>query len=323
MLSSFCFVAKNVLGAIPMYSMMRSWHGKNRGNMMASWYSLDPTNIETSWQRRIEGRSLEMSAALIGVIGWFLLAVPIVQLAWILSKGGKRKLGVHILLASLGVGGAGVECFARLMMVGLSNASFWLAKDFNLDSWDSEGDGTGWRVLEMIHIVTRGLTLWVDAFEALALFGVTVLLLYSVRTEPRFRVEREPSEDTPDASIAETDEVANETPPSPPPETAFSSGTAKVTLAPTFKRPFIYYGLFVGLLSLADFVFDILRFLDWMLFGRLAAAFQIVLGVVFLPIWLLCLARQLPQATERFEGEMRRRDLLLDAQGDEPKRVVS
>ena len=266
---------------------------------------------------------------MIGVLGWFLLAVPIVQMAWILSKGGKRKLGVHILLASLGVGGAGVECFARLMMVGLSNASFWLAKDFNLDSWDSEGDGTGWRVLEMIHVVTRGLILWVDAFEAIALFGVTVLLFYSVRTEPRFRVRREPSiiidssEDTPDASTTEADEMANETPPSPQPKTAFSSGTARVTLAPTFKRPFIYYGLFVGVLSLADFVFDILRFLDWMLFGSLAATFQLVLGVVLLPIWLLCLARQLPQATERFEGEMRTRDLLLEDRGDEPKSVVS
>ena len=268
-----------------------------------------------------------MTAAMIGVLGWFLLAVPIVQLAWILSKGGKRKLGVHILLASLGVGGAGVESFARMMMVGLSNTSMWLAKDFNLDSWDSEGDGTGWRVLEMIHIATRGLILWVDAFEALALFGVTVLLFYSVQTEPRFRVERDPSiiihaEDAPDA-ISQTDEMANETPPSPPPKNAFSNGTAKVTLEPTFKRPFIYYGLFIGVLSLADFVFDILRFVDWMLFGRLAAAFQIVLGVVFLPIWLLCLARHLPPATERYEEEMRRRDLLLDARGDELKSVVS
>ena len=45
---------------------------------------------------------------------------------------------------------------ARLLLVGMNNAAEWLAKDFNLDSWTSENDGTGWRVLEMIHIVTRG-----------------------------------------------------------------------------------------------------------------------------------------------------------------------
>ena len=41
-------------------------------------------------------------------------------------------------------------------MVGMNNAAIWLAKDFNLSSWTSENDGTGWRVLEMIHMVTHG-----------------------------------------------------------------------------------------------------------------------------------------------------------------------
>lgn len=58
----------------------------------------------------------------------------------------------------LAVFGGLIELLARLLMVGMTNASMWLAKDFNLDNWTSEtsNDGTGWRVLEMIHTVTHG-----------------------------------------------------------------------------------------------------------------------------------------------------------------------
>ena len=79
-------------------------------------------------------------------------------------------MGLHMALASLGICGGIIELLARLLTVGMTNAAQWLAKDFNLDNWDTTGDGTGWRVLEMIHIVTRGMILWIDAFEALAFF---------------------------------------------------------------------------------------------------------------------------------------------------------
>ena len=78
----------------------------------------------------------------------------------------------------MGICGGIIELLARLLTVGMTNAAQWLAKDFNLDDWDSEGDGTGWRVLEMIHIVTRGMVLWIDAFEALALLGIAIVIFY-------------------------------------------------------------------------------------------------------------------------------------------------
>ena len=42
-----------------------------------------------------------MAAALFGVLAWFFLMVPICQSAWILSKGGKRLVGPHLLLAAV------------------------------------------------------------------------------------------------------------------------------------------------------------------------------------------------------------------------------
>ena len=46
---------------------------------------------------------LMMAAALLGTLAWFFLIVPIVQSAWILSKGGRRLVGPHLLLASVSV----------------------------------------------------------------------------------------------------------------------------------------------------------------------------------------------------------------------------
>lgn len=38
---------------------------------------------------------------LFGAMAWFWLMVPIVQSAWILSKGGKRLVGAHMSLAAV------------------------------------------------------------------------------------------------------------------------------------------------------------------------------------------------------------------------------
>ena len=219
----------------------------------------------------------------------------------------------------LAVCGGIIELMARLLTVGMTNASQWLAKDFNLDDWDSQGDGTGWRVLEMIHIVSRGMLLWIDAFEALALFGIVVLIFYSVATEPKFRMKRQASQSAGvDTAHDDGADAASDPPPSAaPPQAAFAAVSTKVATKPTFTKCFAWYGLFVGLLALLDFVADVLRFVNWSLFGRIAMATNILLGVIFLPIWLLFLARQLPLSTERFEREEKRAAVLLCVGEDE------
>ena len=269
-----------------------------------------------------------MSAALFGAFAWFWLVVPIVQSAWVLSRGGKRLVGPHMLLAAMGICGGIIELLARLLTVGMTNAAQWLAKDFNLDDWDSEGDGTGWRVLEMIYIVTRGMLLWIDAFEALALLGIVIVIFYSVASEPKFKVKRSSSivvenEDNADAasgsgtSVVSAETGLSATGSATPPPSAFASVTSKIPVKPTFTRCFTYYGLFVGLLAMLDFLADVLRFVNWKLFGRIAMATNALLGVVFLPIWLLILAKQLPEATDRFERESKRENIVLNGLADE------
>ncbi len=65
------------------------------------WKELDPTYIELRWGDRENQRPIMMSAALFGAMAWFWLIVPIVQSAWVLSRGGKRLVGPHLLLAAV------------------------------------------------------------------------------------------------------------------------------------------------------------------------------------------------------------------------------
>mmetsp|Transcript_22054 Transcript_22054/g.33201 ORF Transcript_22054/g.33201 Transcript_22054/m.33201 type:complete len:384 (-) Transcript_22054:62-1213(-) len=302
------------------------------------WKDLDPIYIQSRWIQREDSRALMMSAALFGTLAWFFLMVPIVQSAWILSRGGRRLVGPHLLMASLGVVGGIIELLTRLIAVGMNNAQEWLAKDFNLSDWGSEGEssGDGWRVLEMIHIVTRGMLLWIDSFEALAIFGIVVIIWYSVGLEPKFKsVKRSLSVDTgvvasspesenaiiiEDEAEESLDDDSQEVPTTQqPPSSAFAavSATTKVAVKPTFTKCFTYYGLFVGFLSAIDFVAAVLRFINWPLFGRIAMVTQTLVGVIFLPIWLLIFAKQLGRATDSFEREEQRRVHLDGCTDDE------
>lgn len=351
--AALCFLTSNVLfivhGALVYKeNEPNSTDGSNRMKFsFGSWKELDPIYIESRWAEREQARPIMMSAALIGAFAWFWLIVPIVQSAWVLSKGGKRQVGAHMSLAALAIVGGIIELLARLLTVGMTNASMWIAKDFNLDNWtgSESDDGIGWRVLEMIHIVTRGLLIWIDAFEALAIFGIVVVLFYSIYTEDKFRVnlnsmpakvEKSSSiivqnDDKADAAsggastsgvIGDTElsgstyrSDSNQTP--PPPSSAFAATSSKIPIKPTFNKCFAWYGLFVGLLAILDFLADVLRFVDWKLFGRIAMATNVLLGVIFLPVWLLCLAAQLPAATARFEREERRAGIVGHSVGDE------
>ena len=249
-----------------------------------------------------------------------------------------RFLIVHSFAEQLGVVGGIIELLTRLIAVGMNNAQEWLAKDFNLSDWGSEGEssGDGWRVLEMIHIVTRGMLLWIDSFEALAIFGIVVIIWYSVGLEPKFKsVKRSLSVDTgvvasspesenaiiiEDEAEESLDDDSQEVPTTQqPPSSAFAavSATTKVAVKPTFTKCFTYYGLFVGFLSAIDFVAAVLRFINWPLFGRIAMVTQTLVGVIFLPIWLLIFAKQLGRATDSFEREEQRRVHLDGCTDDE------
>ena len=191
-----------------------------------------------------------------------------------------------------------------------------------MNDWNSIADGTGWRVLEMIHIATLGMILWVDTFEAMALLGIVIVIFYSVVTEEQFMVERSnnivsvreaaSTTDIISSDVLNTEEYfgsehgSQSSSPTPPPSNAFTATGLSISntnppVKPTFTKWFANFCLIIGVLALLDFLADVLRFVNWHIFGKMAMATNILLGVIFLPIWLLILASQLPDATDRFE----------------------
>jgi len=59
-------------------------------------------------------------------------------------------------------------------------------------------------------------------------------------------------------------------------------------------------GFFIGCLSLADFVFLILRFKNWDTFNMVSIMMTVLIRLILLPIWLILLSCKLPAAVEDF-----------------------
>jgi len=154
-----------------------------RAFLQEAWKELHPEYIQQEWARRADSRGISSAARLLGAIAWFSFCIPILNVVWILSVGGKRRVGLHVVIAALALGGSIAELLARLMMVGVENVGVWLSKDWNLDSWANDNDGLGWRTLEVSYMLCRGIILWIDAFEWLALFGIFTLIFVSLRAD--------------------------------------------------------------------------------------------------------------------------------------------
>lgn len=146
---------------------------------------LDPTHIEKEWQHRIDTEGLVNSAHILNAIAWVFFAIPIMQVAWILSRGGRRKVRTHGAIVGFALTGIICEVISRFLVFGSKSAALWLASSFNLDKWLPAGmydgnDKIGWRALEVTYIIMHGLTTYVDSFEWVCLFSILVLILYSV-----------------------------------------------------------------------------------------------------------------------------------------------
>jgi len=158
-----------------------------------SYYSmtqLDPTYIQDEWDFRSDHRGTLMVAGGLNALAWLCFTIPVLQLSWILSRGGRRQIGIHVTMAVLVLAGSISEFLAWMFTVGMFTVSDWIARDFNLDNWlggEGNKDMVGWRVLEMSHLILQGLHMWIDAFEWLALFGILVLVHFSIKSQTSSR----------------------------------------------------------------------------------------------------------------------------------------
>ena len=161
----------------------------NRSNLQddfSLYKDLDVALIKEDWDVRMDFRALENIAGLFNAISWVILSIPIIQLTYALSMGGKHMLGLHVAIGALTIAGTTTEFFSHVMFVGAMTTMEWIADDFNLDYWintigSSQADGIGWRSLEVTFISIRGCLMWVNAMEWLFLGFILFLLFVSIR----------------------------------------------------------------------------------------------------------------------------------------------
>jgi len=237
--------------------------------------SRDPIYLEERFDKRSEHRGFDDIVSMLSALSLFALFVPIFQVSWILSRGGKRGIVRHITIFVLAMAGGLCELLSSLMMTGTRSMASFLSRNFELNDWglcnnyeSDNGDGLGWRVLELSYMMNRGLTTWVNAFEWLCLSAIFLILFIEVKEEIR---------QLRDDAIS------------------FSQGWASI-------------GLIIGQLGLFEFISDVMRSSNWRFFSSVSHVITIINFWVLLPVWLIMLGMKLPKMKESFEDREEERE---------------
>ncbi len=125
---------------------------------------LDTDYIKTRFNFDVENLELYGFSTIMSALAIFAFFVPILQVAWILSDGGKRRVASMGLILVLALTGGMCKLIVSLMLLGIrSTAIGWIGSDtlFNLDNWlgeagDGDGDMLGWKVLEVTYTILNG-----------------------------------------------------------------------------------------------------------------------------------------------------------------------
>ena len=227
---------------------------------------LIPDDIIDEWNRQLSLKGLSLSSEFLEGAFWIIFSLPIIEMAWILSRNGTRSLGCNFGIMIFAVAGSWSKWFSTIFWNGMYISFIQLAKTFNLRRWlDSAlasdynidgDDGIGWRVLEVNYIVTRGMVWIVDAVEWICLAVIFTLTFFSV---VEWRKE--------DQS--------------------------------TFGAKWNALGLFLGFLAAIEFALVIVGVegsgVAWLFFGLYSALCRLIL----IPLWIIILGFQLPKASSK------------------------
>jgi len=245
--------------------------GRHRSSTR-DWFSYnDPSRLEEMFDTRSDHKGFDDAVSMLSALSLFALFVPIFQVSWILSRGGKRGITRHITIFILAMAGSLCEILSSLMMAGTRSMASFLSRDFELNDWglsdneDSDnGDGMGWKVLELSYMMNRGLTTWVNAFEWVCLSGIFTILFYDIIVLAKRQKESE-------------NEIR-------------------------FTTAWAILGCNIGQLGWLEFISDILRTKNWRLFSKVSHVISIINLWLLLPTWLLMLGMKLPKMKESLEN---------------------
>jgi len=238
-------------------------------NTEDDYKQLIPNYIVDDWLSKADTKGLEIAEGCMKGIFWIVFSLPIVEMAWVLSKGGERNLVSNLAIMLFVLGGSWTKWFSAIFWNGMYISFHQVAAYFNLEDWlDSASasnyningeDGIGWRALEVNYIVSRGLVWIVNAVEWLYLAAIFIFTFISVY---RWRMEDDTS----------------------------------------FGAKWNSLGLFIGLLAVVEFIAEMVGFegfkMAWIFFVLYAALNRLIL----IPTWIVILGFQLPAAkTKTFD----------------------
>lgn len=279
------------------------------------WKDLDPYYIQNHYTDKsmILSSSMRDLTSGLSVIAWFSLIVPFAKIATVLSiswknetmnddteteeevsetdsqgtrqtsnrhdhQQNKKRVCLHfrsvwwvfmqfIMVAFVYIG-AFTELIARLINTGVSDALAILSTKVNLDDWASASSGeldeVGWRVVEMLHISVRSMSKWIDCFEWICLFVALSIFTLSHIFELRYIISLE------------------------------DNGRNSRRKSTTFSRKLAIVGLIVAMSSLLEFIGLIARTISWKSWSFISFVISMMNSMVFLPVWLIQLSRELP-----------------------------
>jgi len=230
------------------------------------FYGLDGPYLRLWWVHRRELAYYTVTGGFFQAISWALFLIPIFQVIYIMSNGGKRKMWLHTTMGCLALSGCITQLVSRLIRMGVYNTANWINMQFNVRDWGTRSDGErdwyGIKVLEMVYQIAGDMTQWSEACTYLILFGIFVLNFISVRT-------------------------------------------LNAELYQTLGIRLAGLGLFIAMLCFIDAMFLMLRWQDWNFFTQLASSLTVINRVFLIPIWVIILSFRLPGALSLMEEQQR------------------
>lgn len=225
-----------------------------------------PNYIVDDWLNKADTKSLELASGFLKGIFWILFCLPIIEMAWILSKGGKRNMVWNSGIMLFTLGGIWTKWFTSIFWNGMYISFHQIATYFNLEDWlnqatasqyDIDGeDGIGWRALEVNYIISRGLVWIVNAVEWIclaAIFSFTFVSVFYWRKE----------DDT------------------------------------SFGAKWNSLGLFIGLLALVEFASEMVGFEGYYVAWIFVVLYAALNRLILIPVWIIILGFQLPKANTK------------------------
>lgn len=252
----------NALEIVIMLQRTSQWGSVDR----QSYVQLLPDNIADDWVNKIGTRGVEFAAEFLRAVFWIVFSIPLCEMTWILSRNGTRAIGCNVGIMLFVLAGSWTKWFSSIFKNGMYISFTQMAEAFNLENW-----------LPSIQAAQYQL----DSEDGM---GWRVLEVNYLVTRGMVWIVN---------SVEWVCLAAIFT-------LTFSSvlGWRKLDQS-SFGGKWNALGLFIGLLSVVEFVLEILGFKGITFAWIFVALYAGLNRLILVPLWIIILGFQLPLATSK------------------------